>query len=72
MMSSASSYFIIVFILRILKIKPDIIAHLFKKYSGGMWFDGIDIDNGRENTMSDQHIRYDNIHSTDPIPICSR
>ena len=31
MMSSASSHFIIVFILRILKIKPDIIAHLFKK-----------------------------------------
>ena len=32
MMSSASSYFVIVFILRILKIKPDIIAHLFIKY----------------------------------------
>ena len=32
MMSSASSYFVIVFILRILKFKPDIIAHLFKKY----------------------------------------
>ena len=31
-MSSATSYFVIVFILRILKIKPNIIAHLFEKY----------------------------------------
>ena len=30
-MSFASSYFVIVFIIRILKIKPDIIAHLSKK-----------------------------------------
>ena len=30
-MSSASSYFVIAFFLRILKIKPDIIAHLSNK-----------------------------------------
>ena len=29
MMSSASSYFVIALILRILKIKPDIISHIF-------------------------------------------
>ena len=32
MMSPASSYFVIAFILRILRVKPDIIAHLSNKY----------------------------------------